>query len=87
MWSTGYSVCGPCGSASTTSGSFGSWGVGTVGSGRPAGWTRCWVLRKRASPGCLWTAGPGPRPLIGVRFWWARLFFENCTVDASISGE
>jgi hypothetical protein len=22
-----------------------------------------------------------------VRFWWARLFFENCTVDASISGE
>jgi len=19
--------------------------------------------------------------------WWARLFFENCTVDASISGE
>ena len=28
-----------------------------------------------------------PYPLAGVWFWWARLFFENCTVDASISGE
>ena len=24
------------------------WGVGTVSAGRLVGWTRCWVLRKRA---------------------------------------
>ena len=38
-------------------------------------------------PGCLWIAGPEPHHLTVVWFWWARLFFENCTVDASISGE
>ena len=35
----------------------------------------------------LWMAGPGPTSSeLGGVVWWSRLFFENCTVDASISG-
>jgi hypothetical protein len=36
-------------------------GVGTVSSGRLAGWTRCWVLRKRALPGDLGLRDRWPR--------------------------
>ena len=38
-------------------------------------------------PGGLGLRDQRPHHRVVVRFWWARLFFENCTVDASISGE
>jgi hypothetical protein len=65
------------------------------------GRTRCWVLRKRTlqplslqlcavGDGAglfLLGCGAGSLPSLcgGVGVWWFRLFFENCTVDASIS--
>lgn len=89
MWSTGYSAhrsCEPASTASQTREGVG--GSGNGGVGRVVGWTRCWVLRERAQARV--TSGSRDQdhiPLSGVWFWWARLFFENCTVDASISGE
>ena len=40
-----------------------------------------------ASLGASGLRDHGPRLWRGGGLWWARLFFENCTVDASISGE
>ena len=88
MWSTGYSAHRSCEPASTASVAFGLRGSGNDGVGWVVGWTRCWVLRKRALPGDLGLRDQSPHhPQRVVWRWWARLFFENCTVDASISGE
>jgi hypothetical protein len=40
----------------------------------------------RVGLGCFfWITGPVPPPRVWGGGWWARLLFENCTVDASIS--
>ena len=87
MWSTGYSAHRLCEPASTA-----PLFLGTAGSGNG---------ELRAAGGLDTLLGPeetGVSPVASdcgtrdritvpvVRFWWARLFFENCTVDASISG-
>src|SRR5690606_3803748 len=86
LWSTGYSAHCACEPASTAPGV--SWGSGKGGVGRVVGWARCWVLRKRARAWVPLDCGTkSPSSWLGGGVWWARLFFENCTVDASISGE
>jgi hypothetical protein len=85
MWSTGYSahrLREPASTAWRVTFGSGNDGVGWVG-----GWTRCWVLRKRALSVDLGLRDQRPHHRVVVWFWWARLFFENCTVDASISDE
>jgi hypothetical protein len=82
------------------SGNDGSWaggGLGTLlgpeetGPSAP-GHTVSPTLHRVGWAGCvgvglfLRLAGPGRRIPVGVWLgWWSRLFFENCTVDASIS--
>jgi hypothetical protein len=100
MWSTGYSVHGSCGPVryrprclrGSGKGRFrAGHGVDTLlgpegtGPSAPSGS----LCREAGLPGgvgvFLLDHGTGSSSTRVGRDWWARLLFENCTVDASIS--